>query len=356
MGNSLILAVVLTTPLAQGQGREAEPRTAVRHGLQWLIQQQNLDGSWGAPMSADAVRQTALALAALANADPDLDGGSQAPAVKAATLWLLAQCRGGDLDGLIALRHVKQATPRILANHALAVHALARVYGDIADADRRKALAAVLKRSIQLALNAQLPSGGWPGTLGADSPQEPSTDTTVAVLFALGSCREAGLAVPKEPLVKAAAFLAKCTAADGHVLPALGAEGRSNTRDALALRAAGGFVGLPRDAQRSKWLAACRAGLTLDKLRPRNIDLEAHCWFSQSVWELGSDGWERLFPDDPPASRLTWPNYRAKVFAVLLALQTRPGNWYHPRLAPVEATALALIVLQQDGRPLPLSR
>jgi hypothetical protein len=356
MGNYLILTAALAMPLAAGQGREPDCRAARQQGLDWLLKEQNVDGSWGPPMSADRIRRTALALSVLANEDADLMTGPYAHSVKAATLWLLTQCHGGELEGLIALRRVERASPRILSNHALAMCALTQVYGDTVDAESRQVIGAVLKRGINFALKSQAVDGAWAGMIGPGPGLPPSADTTAALMLTLRCCRDAGLPANKDPLKKGSAFLVACTAADGHVKPARNEEGMSPSRDALVLRASGGFMDMPQDPKRARWLAACTKGVALDKLRAKNLDLEAHFWFSQTVWELGDDGWQNQFPDDPPGARLKWSHYRKKVFGVLLSMQLRSGAWSHPRFDQVEATALALAILQQDLRPLPLSR
>lgn len=193
---------------------------AIRGGVQWLVDNQNEDGSWGShrsprpievladiPGSHNAFRVATTGLCVMALMDSGL---AQEEAV-AATL-----SRG--VDALIAQHEVKRANK--MEHYSVwafgyGLRAMAEYGLAYPDDERMPELRAACERLIQKLKDYQALDGGW-GYLSLDSPvtHPPSftsmSFTTATCLIGLDRARKLGLELPERMIKRAVSSVARC--------------------------------------------------------------------------------------------------------------------------------------------------
>lgn len=192
---------------------------AIEGGVQWLIDNQNKDGSWGShhsprpievladvPGSHNAFRVATTGLCVMAL----LDSGIRSESSEAAL------SRG--VDALIEQHNVKRANDMEHYSvwafgyglRALAEYALARP-----DDERMPAIRDACERLIKKLKTYQALDGGW-GYLSLEPPvtYRPSftsmSFTTATCLIGLARAREMGLELPEKMIKRAVASVARC--------------------------------------------------------------------------------------------------------------------------------------------------
>jgi hypothetical protein len=193
-------------PAAAAPTAKPTPDTAaaIRRGVEFLVKNQNADGSWGTPASnlwdiyapppgsqyAFQVASTALALSGLLEAAKDEPGA--ATAIRRATDWLVK-------NHTISRRITVDTLYNVWA-HAYALEAFTRLLAREKDADRRAVFTQAANEAIDLLARFKFVEGGWgyyDFDLGAKAPGPGSTTfTTATVLLALESAQDQGIEVP----------------------------------------------------------------------------------------------------------------------------------------------------------------
>ncbi len=141
------------------------PKQAHRAGVDWLIENQNPDGSWG---TFESSRPMEVMLGSQASHD-----GFGLACAALGTMALIEPSRtdpaawdalNKGLDLLLTAQPVGRATGSVFYDtwaHTYMVQALALLYPDERLADRRDDIAPVLEREIQMLLDRQAAEGGW---------------------------------------------------------------------------------------------------------------------------------------------------------------------------------------------------
>ncbi len=182
------------------------PQAARDAGVDWLVNNQNIDGSWGSfetarPMevylgsqaSHDGFGLACTALGTMALQEPSRDD---------AAAWD-AMIRG--LDTLLTHAPVGRATGDVFYDtwaHTYMVQCLANLYVDDRLADYRQRIKPVLNRSIQTMADRQSVDGGWAYYDFGHSQERPTgflstSFNTGAALVAFYDARAAGFEVPQ---------------------------------------------------------------------------------------------------------------------------------------------------------------
>lgn len=204
----LCWSFLLFTMLTQDASKEIltpELRAAVDRGLDFLESMQNPDGSFGTDARDREAHIGVTALAGLAF----LAGGHQpgrGPRGKASARCLEAVLSALDAESGLIVTQRTYASP--MYSHAFAALYLAEVYG----ASRRADVGLALRRAIDAIVAAQNPGGGWryyPGSKDAD------LSVTACQINALKAARNAGIAVPRETLDRARAYVLACRNPNG---------------------------------------------------------------------------------------------------------------------------------------------
>lgn len=206
----------------------AQITAAIRRGVQFLLDDQNKDGSWGSaqktkglniyappPGAHRAFRAavTSLALMAFIEAEPGL-AAEQRPAVAAAIergeAWLIEHV--GAVRRAADLQYV---TPDALYNiwcHAYSIQALVRLHARAADDPEKQAkLKEVAAGQADLLRRYSFLAGGWgyyDMLVGTQIPSDASNSfCTATVLIALDEAKSIGVEFPKELIDKAMASM-----------------------------------------------------------------------------------------------------------------------------------------------------
>ena len=212
-----VLAAQETSPKLSETGPEPKPvvaptynevRTALDRGIEFLLNDQNKDGSWGTaqrtkdlniyapvPGAHHAFRSGVTGLVVAALVDMQSDDPRVAAALDRGEAWLL--------ENLPTLR---RATPDAIYNvwgHAYGIEALARLHAYRAgDSAKQLKLIEEISRQIELLGRYESVSGGWGYYDFSAHLQKPTSDpnsfTTATVLFAFHQAQAIGVQVPQK--------------------------------------------------------------------------------------------------------------------------------------------------------------
>ena len=204
------------------------------------------------------------------------------------------------------------------------------------DPDRARTLHQVLARGIELTGRAQSRDGGWiyTPTGGGDEGS-----VTITQVQALRSCRNAGLAVPKDVIDRAMQYLVDSQNSDGGIRYALRQRGGTSRVPITAAAVCCWFnAGAYTDPHALKALAYCK-----DEMKPgralRGHDYYGHFYFAQALYISSDPYWKEYYP----ARR-----------DFLLSQQLPDGSWYGDGVGDIYGTAIALVILQLPFNQLPI--
>jgi hypothetical protein len=326
--------------------------TAIQRGVEFLLDDQRPDGSWGSPENTkglniyapvpgahDAFRSgvTGLAVMALVEAEQQAtaeQGPRIATALDRGEAWLIER-----------LPRLRRASPDALYNtwgHAYAIQALVRLHGRAAgDADRQARLKKLCADQANMLSRYSFLAGGWgyyDFDYGTQIPGDASNSfVTATVLIALRDAKSIGVEFPERLTKKALASIHRqqypdFTYAYGEYLElapmhlvnrAGGSLGRSQVCN-LALR----LYGDPRvtDAVIETWLdrlIARNGWLSIGRKRP--VPHESHFMVAGYFYYYGHWYAAQCIELLPAAERAHFQDHLAHI---LLPLQERDGSWW----------------------------
>lgn len=329
----------VTNPNAVGFGQRALPRginpetvAAIDRGLSYLARKQDRQGSWSnlGGYGAYPVPMTALAGLALLMDGNTTTQGRYAPQVDRAARYLQ---RSSLPSGLIAQTE-NEARP--MYGHGFGMLFLSQLLGMTETPERAREIREVLQRGVVVTGKAQSRDGGWIYTPGGGGDEG---SVTVTQVQALRSCRNVGVAVPKNVIDQAMAYLANSQNSDGGIRYALRQAGGSS-RPPLAAAAvccwynAGEYTN-PRAARA---LGYCKETLKPDEPSGGH-DFYAHFYYAQALYLSRMPFWDEYFP---------------KRRDLLLSQQRSDGSWQGDGVGDVYGTAIALVILQLPFNQLPI--
>ena len=203
---ALLLAGCLALPLAAQERPEAEvnPTTvadSLRRGVDFLVADQNQDGSWGGPTRTKGLNiyapipgahhafragASGLALSGL------IDSGDRRPATVEAIR------RGGEwmAEHLPKLRRADQTTTYNVWGHAYGLRALVRLHGIAGSEAERSRWRTLAQQQVELLNRYEDVNGGWgyldifDGLMTRKPSGIPTAFTTATVLLAMHEARE----------------------------------------------------------------------------------------------------------------------------------------------------------------------
>jgi hypothetical protein len=341
-------------------------RPAIEKGLQWLKKQQMSDGHFGANGDQYPVTMTALAGMAFLMEGSTAREGKYHKEIEKVRDWLMARSmRGNNRDGLIGNPDHPSEAGRYMYGHGFAMLFLASVYGDESDPDKREKLKDILTRAVKYCGNAQSTQGGWYYTSAKDGHDQDEGSVTVTQVQGLRACRNAGIPVPREYIKKAQDYLRKSTTERGGVIYSLGrggfGAGIGGERPALTAAAISCSFnsGEYKNELVKKWFKYCQTAIPVNGGLGVRLGHDEYTlyYYSQSLYMLGDDGWEKLFGQTPAEQRLTWTEFRKHMFDNLLRTQSGDGSWPSGggfSVGTVYSTAVNLTILQLDKGSLPI--
>ncbi|MFQ5461656.1 MAG: prenyltransferase/squalene oxidase repeat-containing protein [Phycisphaerae bacterium] len=338
---SLLLGTAVCAPVVRAQlvgaarlpaGVTAETKAAIEKGLAYLARTQDRDGSWSnrTRYGAYPVAMTSLAgIALLMDGNTTTQGRYAAQVDRAATFLV----RSSNANGLIAGR-TREGRP--MYGHGFSLLFLSQLHGMVEDPARAKQIQDVLSRGVQLTARAQSRLGGWFYT-----PESPADEGSVTVtqVQALRSCRNAGVAVPKEVIDLSMGYLVDSQNSDGGIRYTVTQRGGAS-RPALTPAAVCCWfnAGAYTDPRALKALEYCKQKIDPVTFRQGHA-YYAHFYLAQALY-ISKDK--------------TWGRYYKRLRDRLLKEQLSDGHWIGDSVGDVYGTAIALTVLQLPFNQLPI--
>lgn len=365
----------ITVVLISASQSKAEPipekmQEHVNKGLEWLKKTQSKDGTWSAN-GQNPVAMTSLAGLALLMEGSTTTQGKYQESINKAAEWLIARSnKGGNRNGLIGMPDNPAEAGRYMYGHGFAMLFLASCYGEENDKDRREKLKDVLTRAVTYCGSAQSTQGGWFYTSKTEGHDSDEGSVTVTQMQGIRACRDAGIPVPKEITKKGYDYLKRSTTPDGGVVYSLGRGGvgapAGGGRPALTAAAIACFfaAGEYKDENVKKWFQFCRRQINIEGAGGAGVrmghDEYTHFYYAPSLYFLGEEGWDGLFPPaagTPKGTGLTWKKYRDNFLTQICKNQAADGSWAQGggwSVGPVYSTAVYCTILQLDNNCLPV--
>ncbi len=369
----LSLGPVAAQPQPATKDKEADldkrVEAAVERGLEWLKRTQARDGSWSAQGGQYRVAMTALAGMAFLMEGSNLKEGKYSDQLQKAMEWFLSPARL-QANGLIG-DAAGGNFGSYMHGHGYALMFLACLYGEEEDPEQRARLERAIKKAVDFTCKAQTSKrhrkpegkevevGGWGYVSATERNNFDEGSVTVTQLQALRAARNAGIAVPKEAIDKAVAYLEACTTPKGGIIYSYANSGgvamAGQERPPLTCAAVtcGFSTGQYNSELAKKWIKFCKDHIPIAQGRQAHDEYQSY-YFAQMVYILGDDRYGQLFPNEPKENWLTWSKYKKAVFPYLLEQQSNDGSWTSGYIGPVFTTSVNLAILQLEKGILPL--
>jgi hypothetical protein len=374
-----VIGVVICLPSAvQAQEKsdkkdetKKQVEEAVVKGLEWLKRNQAQDGHWDAQGNY-SIAMTALAGMCFLMEGSTLKEGKYTDQVQKAVQWFL---RPGlqRANGLFC-EFSNGDAGSYMHGHGFATMFLACVYGEEEDKEQREKLEKSVKRAVEFIAKAQttrrhrLPEGkqveigGWGYVSAADTGSGGFDEGSVTVtqMQALRAARNAGIAVPKETIDKAVAYLEACTTPKGGVIysyaqsngSAISGQERPPITAAAICCSFG--AGQYKGELCKKWISFCKDNIPYAKGRVNHDEYQSY-YFSQVIYVLGDDRYGAMFPKEDKNTWLTWSKYKETTYPYLTESQDKTsGAWTSGYIGPVFTTSVNLTILQLEKGILPI--
>jgi hypothetical protein len=319
---------------------------AIRRGIDFLVANQNKDGSWGTPAikggvpifadigtyHAYSIATTSLAVSSL------IETGGNSPEV-------LRAIERGEEHLFTELPKVRRDQPALINNvwaHAYGIQALVRMHHRIpSDAERKKRIEDLIRGQYEKLTKYESVEGGW-GYYDFDGgTQRPASSSTsfvnAAVLVAFAEAKELGISPPEKILKRAIKMTQYQRQSDGTYLygtylwsrPTMGINrpggslGRSQACN-LALRLWGDDK--VTDSDLKSWLdrlVSSNGWLSMGRKKP--IPHESFFQVAGYFYYFGHYYAAMIIPLLPAADR---PFYQDHLATILLDLQEADGSWW----------------------------
>ena len=358
-----LLLLGITLPSLQGDEIPKEYQDAIKKGLTWMSRNQHKDGHWEATGGQYPITMTALGGMTMLMEGSTIREGQYRDNIRRAVDFLMARCQA---NGMIGNPNIPGEAGRYMYGHGFGMLFLASVYGEEEEGDRRRKLEEILVRAGKFSRDAQTrrvsmkdgktPLGGWGYVSAKEGNNFDEGSVTITQVQALRAARNAGIAVPQEAIKEAVAYLEESTNAQGGVIYSLGGGGGGEGRPALTAAAisCGFSSGDYNSPLIKKWFKFCLNNIGALGNQRQGHDEYTHYYYSQALYTLGDDGWNKLFGDTKDNDKLTWKKYRKATFDNLVRTQGADGAWTGGHVGPVFITAVHLTIMQLDGGVLPI--
>ncbi len=301
---------------------------AVSKGLAFLTERQLEDGSFGTSGYARNVAVCGLSGMAFLASGSTPTRGPYAEQIDRCIEYLLSQTSDA---GFIAAPDATSRGP--MYGHGFATLFLCEVYGMSAQPELRDRLG----QAVELIVGSQNDEGGW---RYQPQPGDADVSVTVCQVMALRAARNAGIAVPRETIDQAIAYVKACQNDDGGFRYTLaGGEQRSqfarSAAGVVAFYNAGIYDGHELTSGLD-YLEQFRPGE--DQAKRDGFYFYAHYYAAQAMWHAGGERWQQWYPT---------------IRDELVARQRADNSWVDSICAEY-GTAMACIVLQVPNNYLPI--
>jgi hypothetical protein len=328
-------------------------KECVSKGLKWLSEQQELEGNWFGRANSAPVTTTAMAGLALLMEGSTLKTGTHAPHLRKAVAWM--ETVAAENGALVGKNRTDAARP--FNTHAHALLFLACAYDVDDDPVRHERVRGILERAVTYATNTQSARGGWGLTAAPKAPDD--TLTTITMLQALTTAREAGIEVPKRTITSTIDHLVKATTSAGAVFRFSTNEQVVGARVVHLTAGATAVVLMhdgPRPAALLRWvrhLHTLKLPTWPTNATANDTSMAAQLNLARLTFALGENGHRALERNHGLTDPITWSGFRAGTFRSIKETQAADGSWPNTQPGPVYGSAVALIILQMENDFLP---
>jgi len=334
-----VLCLLALLRFAELLGRAAQPPApaalitpaaiqAAENGLKYLTSRQLEDGSFGTSGYARNVAVCGLGGMAFLASGSTPSRGPYAEQINRCIEYLLSQTSDA---GFIAAPDATSRGP--MYGHGFATLFLCEVYGMSQQPELRDSLG----QAVELIIGSQNAEGGW---RYQPQPTDADVSVTVCQVMALRAARNAGIAVPRETIDRAIAYVHGCQNEDGGFRYTL----TEVSQPSQFARSAAGVVALYNAGIYAS--AELERGLDyLQRFRPGTetagnggFYFYAQYYSVQAMWHAGGEYWKQWYP---------------AIRDELVARQRADGSWLDS-ICSEYGTAMACIVLQVPNNYLPI--
>ncbi len=306
-----------------------EIQASIDRGLKWLAERQLDDGAFGANGSYKKnVGIAGLAGLAFLSSGSTPGRGPYGNNIERVIDYL--QTRSAP-TGYIVEDGVSYHGP--MYGHGFATMFLAEVYG----MTERTSLRGVLRRAVDLIIDAQNDQGGWRYTPASN---EADISVTACQLMALRAARNTGISVPKKTIDQGIDYVTRCQNADGGFRYRLFEAAESKfPRSAAAVASlyTSGVHDGPVMENGRRYLQQYFPGIAI--IRDQENYFYGHYYATQAAWHAGGRMWEQWY---------------SGIRSELRSSQSNDGGWSDPWFGNDYSTAMALIILQVPNHVLPI--
>jgi hypothetical protein len=325
--------------LACGAAVNSQVEQIVQQGRDWVAYSQSRLGHWTANDGHYPTAMTALSAMALACEGSTATQGQYASNIRKAVDYLLSRSCANGLIG------DPRRDDRYTYGHGFSMLFLSQVLGEEEDESRRQEIIDVLTRAVEFTGRAQTVAGGWGYVSARDGQEFDEGSTTITQVQGLRSCRNAGIAVPKEIIDKAVKYIRNCTLPNGGVQYSSKGGGARPAITAAAVACL--FSAGDYDSEYvPKLLGYCEKNLNDISHQGFGHWHYAHYYYAQVRYREGGKSWE---------------TYRDQIAAKLLrdVKTVTVGDktmvyWDQGYIGPIYTTAINLTVLQLEKGMLPI--
>jgi hypothetical protein len=347
MGHLIICVTMCALTAGGGVCAAAEPepsaevdlppaaRAAIARGVEFLIRNQNQDGSWNSDgkVGRYPAAMTAMCGLALVAGGSLPSSGPHATSVRRAVEYLLAHA--DPESGLIG----GEESGRPMFGHGYAMLFLAEVYGSEGDPALCARIEKVLRKAVELSARCQSKDGGWYYT---PDPKQDEGAVTVTQMQGLRACAEAGIPVPARVMEAGIGYVRKAANPDGGI--AYRAVGGGDSRPAITcaavitLYSAGLYES---ELARNAFTYAKKYAPQPGEVIGSGHFYYAHLYLSQVMYFQGGRSWTEYFE---------------KVRDWLVQNQNADGSWQGDFFGTAYGTAVALLILELPYNTLPAAQ
>lgn len=351
---TLAVCAFAFAPALRADETKVDVQENIRKGLEWLAKNQNkAEGNFEANGGQYPTTMTGLAGMAFLMEGSTMREGKYSPNIKKAVEWFLKRSQP---NGLLGNPNNPTEASRYMYGHGFGLLFLASVYGEEEDEKRRKDLEKLLTKAVEFTCKAQTDKGGWGYVSGSEGGNFDEGSVTITQLQPLRAARNAGIVVPKETINKSIDYMKKSTTPDGGIIYSLahgGFAGAGQGRPPLtaAAIACSFSQGEYKAEVAKKWLKYCQKNIPFGKGRLAHDEYQNY-YFSQAMYILGDDGWEKLFPGEK--NGMKWSEFRKSMFEYIKSTQSADGSWSGGYVGPAFATSINLTILQLENATLPI--
>ena len=299
---------------------------AIDRGLNFLLANQNADGSWSSANGDYAIAGTSLGLMAFMVQGEFPGFGRHGEALDRAKDYLLKRSKESP-SGAMGVK---------MYEIGLFTIAMSELWGMTRDPKDNQEIQVALERCVQIILRSQGPLGGWRYAPRPDAGQD--TSVTAMVFVSLASAREAGVLVPNETIKRVTNYL-RDQAWDERT-GGFGYQGKGYT---IACTAGGVYAAQLAGNRDTEWVEAALNALENDpKVFSRKENghfYYSHYYAMQAMVQAGDERYANWYP---------------KIRDSLISLQQPNGSWQEKEDDYPHKTPMSIIILGTPHRYIPV--